>query len=589
MILQSHTSNNFAKIVRQTILFSVLLYVNLFSQEVLSAPRSPAEWEEISGLVMEERIYDLRPTFSWDKIIDPYLKGVAVALAEGIDFYLIRPGTIEGEPNMFRLDTAFARRGISSPLIHFIDVPSEENFPWTRDNGPFFVYDNKVGDRTVIGFPGDESAKTIAEYLHLPFIQIPSQSDEHKYYFDGGNWLTDGHGTFNIASVSDSKLEVGLENPATHIFNYYFGIGKTLNLGGIYEHTDFWLKMIDEETFLIAEIPDTNYLHICDPYRLYQRDITAGIELIRGQLKSVFGRDFRFIPITNAPSAEYLGTQYIRKTAASSYVNSLILNNHVLVPQYNCQPYDSLALRTYREAMPGYKIVGVNCELYAIGSGAIHCLTREIYAENPIYIKHPILQDTVNTSSDFEISCEAESNDGIKGVSLFWRKHTEPLFAEIKMSRISTEYYAFIPKQPNGIEIDYYIEAENNNGKIITKPFVAPNGYYSFVGIDSLSLNAEESLEVPTDFRLSQNYPNPFNPETTIEYSLPLSGKVSLKIFNALGEEVISLIDGVQSSGRKKTTWNGKDSFGQECSSGFYIAVLTSGGKKLSRKMQLIR
>jgi hypothetical protein len=86
------------------------------------------------------------------------------------------------------------------------------------------------------------------------------------------------------------------------------------------------------------------------------------------------------------------------------------------------------------------------------------------------------------------------------------------------------------------------------------------------------------------DYKLFQNYPNPFNPTTTIEFSLPHSGYVSLRIFNILGEEVATLLSASLLSGFHQVVWNAS-----ELASGVYWYKLKAGDYFETRKMILLK
>jgi len=90
---------------------------------------------------------------------------------------------------------------------------------------------------------------------------------------------------------------------------------------------------------------------------------------------------------------------------------------------------------------------------------------------------------------------------------------------------------------------------------------------------------------IPTTFALEQNYPNPFNSETTIKYQLPEAGKVTLRIFNVLGQEVRTLVDGVKEAGYYEVHWDGLDNGGRSVSAGIYIYRIQAGEFKQTRKM----
>ncbi len=100
----------------------------------------------------------------------------------------------------------------------------------------------------------------------------------------------------------------------------------------------------------------------------------------------------------------------------------------------------------------------------------------------------------------------------------------------------------------------------------------------------------ENILELlPETFSLEQNYPNPFNPETTIRFSLPKSGNVSMKVYDILGKEVATLVNKEMDSGVYSIVWDGKDNFGNGLASGIYVYSIQAEGVQLSKKMILMK
>jgi hypothetical protein len=90
------------------------------------------------------------------------------------------------------------------------------------------------------------------------------------------------------------------------------------------------------------------------------------------------------------------------------------------------------------------------------------------------------------------------------------------------------------------------------------------------------------SSEVPSDFELKQNYPNPFNPKTIINFQLPMFSNVKLIIYDILGREVTTLVNGQLQHGSYEVTWDATNH-----PSGVYFYELTSGSFKETRKMVL--
>ncbi|MBK9097635.1 MAG: T9SS type A sorting domain-containing protein [bacterium] len=104
------------------------------------------------------------------------------------------------------------------------------------------------------------------------------------------------------------------------------------------------------------------------------------------------------------------------------------------------------------------------------------------------------------------------------------------------------------------------------------------NGTFAY----SDEVNAE--ITSPVQFELAQNYPNPFNPSTTIKFSIPQSSNVTLKVFNALGQEVSTLVDQIMEAGSHTINFDAT-----QLNSGIYFYRIEAGMFNEVRKMTLIK
>ncbi len=107
--------------------------------------------------------------------------------------------------------------------------------------------------------------------------------------------------------------------------------------------------------------------------------------------------------------------------------------------------------------------------------------------------------------------------------------------------------------------------------------------------VEKASLENNNSLtkQMQSKFGLEQNAPNPFNNSTEIRFRIPESGNVTLKIYNSVGVQVKTLVDGNMSAGYHRVTWDATDNNGVKMSSGIYFYRLTSGAFVQNQKMML--
>jgi len=141
--------------------------------------------------------------------------------------------------------------------------------------------------------------------------------------------------------------------------------------------------------------------------------------------------------------------------------------------------------------------------------------------------------------------------------------------------------FAYLHSPGSGAPDWYYLSADENNVWIYLI-----RAYVSFT--------TEKTIELlPSKFSLAQNYPNPFsplgrgtfgNPSTTIEFELPRTSHVALKVFNALGEEVATLLSEKRAAGKYQVPWNAKN-----LPSGLYFYRLEGDGFVETKKLTLMK
>lgn len=143
-------------------------------------------------------------------------------------------------------------------------------------------------------------------------------------------------------------------------------------------------------------------------------------------------------------------------------------------------------------------------------------------------------------------------------------------------------------KALSGLELAtiYYwrVSAANAGG---SSPFSTPFAFTTLLTLD-VQTDSSRSL-LPSSYRLGQNYPNPFNPTTEIDFSVPRLSRTQLDIYDALGRQVLRLLDKTLVRGNYRVSWDGRDSKGTVLPSGVYFYRLVADQAILSKKMLLLK
>ncbi len=464
------------------------------------------------------------------------------------------------------------------PLVNLSYMHKPYNSIWCRDYGPWCVYTNDVDTMRIIDWvynrprPADDTLPApIARFFNVPLHQMTNSPN--NITATGGNFMVDGNNTgFSsklILNENPGKTEAEIDT----MMNRYMGLKRyafmdVLPYDGIH-HIDMHMKLLDEETLMVGQYPTG----VADGPQ-----IELNLQYILNNYLTCYGKPYKVVRIPMPPSA---GGQYPPNSSYFTYTNSLIVNKTVIVPIYGFSQ-DTTALRIYRDAMPGYKVYGIDCNAIIPSSGAVHCITKEIGVYQPLFISHSGIRNTNNTTSSYEVKAFIKHKSGIASAKVYWSTDTSLGYNQLTMTQAADTFRAYIPAQPLNTRVYYYISANSVSGKTMTKPITAPTGHYKFLVTNATGISGEPGGVY--SYSLSQNYPNPFNPTTTINFSLGKTGRTTIKVYDVLGREVAVILDAVSEAGSHAVYFDASS-----LSGGVYFYTLISGDYSVTKRMILIK
>jgi hypothetical protein len=198
------------------------------------------------------------------------------------------------------------------------------------------------------------------------------------------------------------------------------------------------------------------------------------------------------------------------------------------------------------------------------------------------------------------------TSDGGGGAIIAWRDFRVPFGQDVYAQKVDAEGNVPWPwrEQPNGDDgvpvcavtgdqvLPRIIESGDGGAIIVWMDDRGPGADYDLV---AQKLNPHGFIFTGISSRVTphsapiRSYPNPFNPTTTIVYSLPSSGRVSLRIYDVHGHLVKTLVNERKDDGQHRITWNGRDASGTPVASGIYFVRLESGGLVQTQKIALLK
>lgn len=256
-------------------------------------------------------------------------------------------------------------------------------------------------------------------------------------------------------------------------------------------------------------------------------------------------------------SASYRALKYpwnINKPSASVVINNITVGSNYNFNNSN----DSTGLSVRVNSFSGPEINKFSLKRYNLAPVFPEFSTTPLKVYNYRLFFSSLIISTVNANLDFELSSFPLIKDPSKVMIYIRANEGQGLFTPL------TTIY------------------DSLNSKLIVNN--AGFGEYIFADDNSIITSIESNKSIPKDFLLSQNYPNPFNPGTIISYHLPTLSNVSLKVFDVLGREVVTLVNKEQPAGNYKVTFNAS-----HLSSGIYFYVMRAGDFIQTKKLVLLK
>lgn len=381
-------------------------------------------------------------------------------------------------------ENTFQSSNVNMDNIEFLNANTDSY--WIRDFGPWYIFNGKepaiVDNRYNRPRPNDDEIPgRFAEYWDIEMFGM-------NVVHTGGNMMEDGrcHGVSDDIVITESASYGITEDQVYERMKDYLGVDPyhvTIDPQGDYiAHVDCWGKYLAPDKILLARVPEN---HPRYPYYEQVVEYFATTNCCWGYPYRIYRVD---IPMSGV----------------APYTNSLILNKKVLVPLGSNSQYNEDALNVYREAMPGYDVIGVENNSWDgwLNTDALHCRTRGVMDFNMLYVDHRDVvfgeqewQDSIAITSKFI----AYSGADLKQDSLlvyYSIDGGEYQTAKMVATGNPDEYVGYIKGYQGQSQINYYVFGADESNRRYQQPVFGELDPHTFTMgeyIETLlTLNPEE-------------------------------------------------------------------------------------------------
>lgn len=356
----------------------------------------------------------------------------------------------------------FSDANVDLDNVTFIDMDIDNDYTyWVRDFSPFYVFNDL--DLSVVDFTYNRDRneqnsvpRKLANYFNMDYSLM-------DIVHTGGNLMQDGRYTafsddlvVNENNNNKNKVKSAMEQ-FTGVKNYVITIDPQ---GDYIAHIDCWGKIVAPDKIIVAKLPESN------PRYSYYEQVANEL----ANTKCIYGYNYRIYRVEEPGGI-----------TIAPYTNSLIANGHVYVPMGENATYNSKAINVYKQALPGYEVIGVDGfdfdeDLCFLDTDALHCRTHEVPDKDMLFIDsrevyngEVPLQDKYVVKTNIVSYSKGDVSD--EDVYISYSINNSP-YQKVNMSRYedSSNFTFEFTNLSSGDDVRYYISAKDSNNKSNVDP-----------------------------------------------------------------------------------------------------------------------